>query len=546
MSSAPTACRPALSTTLQVFIIAIVALISRITQLDRPPGLDELFIYNAAIGWMETGTPSILDGLYTRASVVTAAISGLFQLSDSTSLVLSRAPSAIFGVALVLSVFFWSDRFGNRRIAWIAATLLIIYPTSLYLSQILRYYSILAFFFVNSIFLFYTALLTKKWRLKRIFLISIATLFTLISIYLQKVSIIGYAFFAIWCTAILYTEHRKTINIALGNKPVVVSALAALALSAILLAPMMPGLFRTFTYSPPWLSGSRPATFYASHFLHLYPLLTIAYLPALYFCIRSYPKLASMCSAIFMGTILTQSFAGMKDPRYIYYAAPFFFISSAIILDITSNNVYHLIRRAIQRLQPGIVSAKFSRYIHAAILALLSIIIIATTPVRDSFYFFRHGFGPNPTGGTFWNLAAELTEPDTSDGPIIVTDADMHTIYYLGTFDVHFSPEALDLLAWHSNVDGAPDFYTDFRTGRPTIGSVAALANILDCHKETIILASRSLADKNRQYRQELQELLDDPNLNAETQYIGASLIVRLPEVDQPEGPTCPALRPKR
>ena len=85
---------------------------------------------------------------------------------------------------------------------------------------------------------------------------------------------------------------------------------------------------------------------------------------------------------------------------------------------------------------------------------------------------------------TNWPAAREALEPWLERADIVVTTEELGHLYFLGRYDVRFSPSKLGELGDMEQ----REFGLDHRTGRPVIGTRESLERILDCYPTGIIV----------------------------------------------------------
>jgi hypothetical protein len=102
-----------------------------------------------------------------------------------------------------------------------------------------------------------------------------------------------------------------------------------------------------------------------------------------------------------------------------------------------------------------------------------------------------------------WPAVRPALEPLLKRVPVVVTTEELGTQYYLGRFDIRFSPSKL-----HEFSDGSTDFLLDPRTGRPVIAQVASLERVIDCYPEGLFVLNSSQWNRPHLFSPEVRELL--------------------------------------
>jgi hypothetical protein len=94
--------------------------------------------------------------------------------------------------------------------------------------------------------------------------------------------------------------------------------------------------------------------------------------------------------------------------------------------------------------------------------------------------------GEEPTPD--WAAARPALGPLLARVPVVVTTEELAALYYLGRYDVRFSPSKMGEIP----EEDRREFAADPRTGRPVIATPESLALLFDCHAEGMfLLASR-------------------------------------------------------
>ena len=106
-----------------------------------------------------------------------------------------------------------------------------------------------------------------------------------------------------------------------------------------------------------------------------------------------------------------------------------------------------------------------------------------------------------PTG---WAEAAPVLAPWLAPGRTVVATSEIETLYFLGRFDVTFSRSRQSELLGHR------DFAPDPRTGLPVIGSAAAMARLMACASEGLVVSPLNRWGATAQLPPDAAELIDE------------------------------------
>lgn len=498
-----------------LLIIISISFLCYTTQLGRTPGIDELFIHLAAKNFMLDGTLSILDGEYIRAPLFTKFIGYIYFIFDNHSLYIGRLVSVFFNIFLCISIFYWTRLYFGDGPAFISAVLFIFWPFSIYMAQTLRYYPLQAFFIFNSAMLlfFSTTSSGKKYKRFLAFLFGITCM--LAALYLQSISIVFFACIFLWLSIALYLPNKEIVfrNIRIAFVLFLFSIFLAIYLAFDNIDYFYSAV-RTFRFSPPWTQW-RNELYYLSALRDGYPsLLAFSGFFFLYI-IAIYPLFGLLYSIIIITVITTMSFAGIRDTRYIYAAMPFLFIVFSIPMYHIILYIYNLLK--IKMKSNSLPGTNFAPL--AAIVFCACFMVALNPAIKESFKWMRDG--GTEDWSDFWDQANKTVKNLSTQDSIVITDADVETIYYIGDFDYHFSSSALFLLSWLENIE-EKEFTNDFRTGRATIGNIDSLLSIIEGGGLVVIVARRELYDRFN----DLKRRLDFIETSYIVKNIGDGLII--------------------
>lgn len=149
-----------------VILLILSGFTLRIYNLGIPSfWLDEAISSIAAIAILDAGSPTLQSGVvYSRAILNTLLITLSFAIFGITEFA-ARLPSVLFGTLMIPLVYLIGSRWGNSRIAIIAAVLITFSVWEIAWSRQARMYQQLQFFYLLSLYLFYEFTVHKnlKW-----------------------------------------------------------------------------------------------------------------------------------------------------------------------------------------------------------------------------------------------------------------------------------------------------------------------------------------------------------------------------------------------
>ena len=111
--------------------------------------------------------------------------------------------------------------------------------------------------------------------------------------------------------------------------------------------------------------------------------------------------------------------------------------------------------------------------------------------------------GEKPTAN--WDIAQPALQPWVDRADIVVTTEELSSLFFLGHYDVRFSPSKLGEQA-PGNRD---EFSRDFRTGRPIIGTNDSMRLILDCFASGVVFGPIVDWGKPHLIDEELTEIIE-------------------------------------
>jgi len=461
-----------------------LALVSRVALIDHPPIYDELYQILPAISWNENGTFNVLDGLYTRAAMFSKLIATSFDLHGDFSVTAARfVPSAIPGAALVALMFGWTYRTCGAVAGFITAGFMILWPNGIEVSQYVRFYALHGLLFVSSALLIYTALTRDLTLWLRGLMWAVALALMLATFKLQILTVLGVVAIAVWVALAFgpkwLREHPKLWwvvgAVALG----VVAVLFSGAMNETL-------TWAWITYNwEPW-PRQDDTTFYHRDFRDNYatfwPLFPVAALIAL----RANPLPASFCIALFSITFVLQSFGGLKNIRYLYATMPFFFVIWGIALQALLPVLWRFLRETASAILPEPV-----RQIGSLVCAIFVVLFLLggnASVIRSAKLIA--GLDQNRLLGKTrwqWSEAKQMMQPWIDKGALIVTSEEMRAVQNVGDFDLAYNKPRFSEMLYSIGPDIQP-FYKDFRTGRPIVGELSDMKNVISCEPIGVLI----------------------------------------------------------
>jgi hypothetical protein len=465
-----------------------IALAARLWLLEAPPHMDELYMVLAAEGWRAEGVPRIADGLYPRAWLYTAFLAEWFDWFGS-GIESARVPSALAGALLAPMVFLWTRAAAGAPAGWVAALLTALSPLAIQISQFARFYALHALLFWLAATAVYIAAEPRRRPRTRLAASLLAVALFALCAHLQPLTLIGLAAVALWFAGAVVApwlwKHRHQ-RLLVGGSLAAAAAIGAALLAAAWHAGLLAAALEEYRGVALHLADRRNEVWYYSEILvSQYPSLWALFPLAALLALARRPRPAAFCCTIFVSAFVLLSLGGMKTQRYLVFALPFLYVVWGIALAAAwpwlRAGVLAVSDRAARALAPGLPR----RPTITALLALTVVFLLVVHKATATLLFMPLGRRvPDPAPRYDWTEAQSLLAPELERASVVLTGWELHTLYYLGRFDITLSASRL------SEIPGAEEFGIDTRTGRPVISRAASVALVMDCFPDGLIVVN--------------------------------------------------------
>lgn len=471
------------------FFVFIISLGFRAANIEHEPITDELYHLLAGDSWVRTGSLSIAEGEYTRASMYSKFVGVLHGITDGDVNSI-RFVGALIGAILVVLVFLWSARTSGLLSGAIAATLLALMPGAIFLSQHIRFYNLHALiFFVIAAGAY--ALVTDAMSIRRKAVIGAGlVLLSLLATHLQITTLVGLAGIGLWI--FFYNIAWIVAWVRQGGRAlwIALALIAAAIALAIFGRSFVADLLGVYLFTALWNSGDSPLYyhyFYSQQFGALWSLMPVAVLTSI--LVR--PRPALFCASIFLFSLMVQSFGGMRAERFLFYAMPFFFI----IWGIAGAAVYELFRNQIRSFLSGFdflgERTWILRFSPPVIMICAASFLLLSTPFLKMSVRMAMGQTSATNGGaaywdryaTDWRAASSRLKILHAENDVTIVSQELQALYFVGDYDYNLSATTLaDVMSYgnESNIDP--------RTGRPAFADAKSLLAIIDCNDSGVIV----------------------------------------------------------
>lgn len=458
-------------------------------NLDRSPWPDELYHVLAARGLLEYGEPRIAEGLYDRTFAFTWLVGRMFAAMGE-SLVAARLPSLLAMAALNAWLFAWLRKETDARVAWIASGLFAISPFALETAQFARFYALQSLSFFGGCVAIYEA---AKWLrpigLRTIVYAAIGLAGFGFAIYLQPTTFLGIAGLALWLGTVIAVPWLATPAVARNRKVLAVGLGligCAVALGASLATGLAAEFWHRYRWAPSWNEASVNEVwyyhvFYVLFYPSLWPVTGLLSLAAL----ARWPRVAWFATVIFAVGFLLNSFAGPKSPRYLVYAQPFLFMVFGLGLAALLPWLARATGVFKRQLDTHLASVGLAgwRLPEIMLWCALLVVLVANAALIRTVTLLADITVPPQLPPIQWQATRPIVEPLLSEVDVVVTMAELETLYFWERYDVLFSPSRLTEMA------DQHEFAADHRTGRPVISTRDSLAQLVTCTASGLFIA---------------------------------------------------------
>jgi hypothetical protein len=477
--------------TLVVLLLMACALGLRLWALGYPLFYDEGFHILAARSWLETGTLCIADCTepYDRANLFTLLVAfsfALFGESPETA----RLPSVIAGTLLVGAVFVWVRREISAGAAVIAAGLCAVAPELIGWSQTARFYVLQALLVWCGIALCYSGLGSRTWQRRTAALLGSAACFSL-ALSLQVSTLIPVAALSLWVLGWVAVRRERVslrAQLLIGSG----GALLALLVLALQWGSVME-LWAQYRNDSNLhtLADVGDVFFYHSWFVwmysYLYALLPLAIVAA----IAVSPGPSLLLTVVFAVSFVAHSFGGFKAERFILYAFPLFFTLWAVALSELVPRLVAYSRRALTQIASEVSGRMVELGAWSALAAAFAFAALNTEAVQTTVRLVvvpstEWSGPPWYRGGTDWTAARPALDPLMRQAEVVVSSAQIKTLYELDRTDVSLS--RTELFDGAGGGDFPPEFWVYPVTGRPVISTAASVERVVSCYSSGLFL----------------------------------------------------------
>lgn len=473
-------------------LLGIAAALIYTIQLGADPANhDELHHVLAARSLLATGEPRLVDGIYSRGYAYTWLVAQSFRLFGD-SLAAARLPALLAGAALVPVLFVWLRAEAGPRAAWTTTILYALSPFAVELAQFARFYTLQSLAFFLGAIALHRALLGPGAAWHRLMLLGAAAGALFFANQLQPTTIMGLVGLTVWGALAVALPWL----IAPTTSPMqrLVAVLAATALVAVVaLAAWQTGLLAKFWQlyreTPLFLERNSDEfwyyhVWYSLYYPSLWPAVGLLGLAGL----AAWPRPGLLVLAVFATAFVLNSLGGAKALRYMAYAQPFLFALWGLGLAAVWDGLVLFLggtRRRLADLSGSLPPGWSGRLASTLVGGALACLVLANPAWVRSVSLLARVTVPGEEPNIDWLAVQPILAPLVDRAGIVVTTAELETLYYLGRYDLLLNRSRLSEL----RPPEAREFGRDWRTGRPVIATEASLARVIECYPSGLFVS---------------------------------------------------------
>jgi 4-amino-4-deoxy-L-arabinose transferase-like glycosyltransferase len=474
---------------------AVVLAVGASWIIDHRPMYDELLHVLAARGVMQTGEPAIAGGIYDRAELFTRLVAvSMTMLGDS--LVAARIPALACGGLLIVLISVWS----TVRVGWIAglgaALLLASLTTSVSMAVFARFYTLHALAVALGLILAYEATLRCRSSVARLALAAGGVLCFLLALHLQETTFIAAMAGMAAVIGVLVVDRWTEVREHVAQRPLpwLLAALAVAAIGAIVAWQF--GLIERFQSAAIWAEGQASRTsYYLLVLAEAWPLFWPLWPAAFALALLRRSRVGLFCGIVFVVAIVMHSLAGMKAPRYLYYAMPF----GCIVLGIGAAALATRLRSAASKVEGGGV----------AVVALAVALVTGLALSQEAQRAVKFLLGKPSAYADFsyfaepdWPAAMPILRPLSDDADRVLVSAGVKGLYFLGRYDYEVNTSVVQETAT------GQEFGQDLRTGRQAISSAASVDRVVAEPGRSLVIVEEQKLGRDEGVPREVVDLL--------------------------------------
>ena len=289
----------------------------------------------------------------------------------------------------------------------------------------------------------------------------------LLALHLQETTLIAAMAGVAAVIGVLVVDRWTEVREHVVRRPLL-WLLAALAVAAIgAFVAWRFGLIERFQSAAIWAEGQANRTsYYLLMLAEAWPLFWPLWPAALALALLRRSRVGLFCGIVFGVAVVMHSLAGMKAPRYLYYAMPF----GCIVLGIGAEALATWLRSAASKAAgQGVAVAALA----VALVTGLALSQEAQRSVKfllgkpSAYADFSYFDEPD------WPAAMPVLQPLADDADRVLVSAGVKGLYFLGRYDYEVNASVVQ------ETETGQEFGQDLRTGRQAISTAASVDQVV-------------------------------------------------------------------
>jgi hypothetical protein len=367
--------------------------------------------------------------------------------------------------------------------------LFVVSPFTIDFAQYTRFYALQSLVFVLGVMAVFRSVVDSDPPLRKAGLLFAAALAFALALYLQVTTLIGLAGLGLWWGLAVVLPWWWRQPAAQGTAWALAAVATALALAVVAATSGIVDHFVEIYRSVPLFAAASANEIWYYHFwlILYYPTLWSLFPLLALVALGTRPKPALLALCIFTTALFLHSLASFKGTRFIAYALPFLYVVFAVTLVEAWCWLRQTTQSTLQRLVPigRSVAVSLPWLERGALAAVLLFLVLANAAFVRSVFLLADIRVPPQPARVDWQAAQPVLAPQLAGADVVITTNELEALYHLGDYDILLSRSRL------SEMRGATDFDLDWRTGKPVVGSLEAVARIMDCFETGLIVSGR-------------------------------------------------------
>ncbi len=461
--------------------------------------VDETYHLYSAKSLMENGEPTLPSGMkYSRAPVYTRLVITSFKIFgiDEFSV---RFPSALFGVLNILVIFLIGRSILGTRIAMIAAFFLAFSYYSIAWSRISRFYTLMQFAYMLSVFFFYKSYEMKDNSKPRVngvhyfkdlninyFWLIVSGLFFILSYSTQLISamlfpaILTYIFIML----LLYCYSNHLVAALKSKYFISFVFFIALFVFGVLFFDLGGLIKWAFNYRPDWANTAafRNKYFYYNYFTSslIFPLSVFFMMGTYYVFTRFHKGAFYIFINFFIPIAIASLFFSYKLKNYVYHIYPFYLLIGAFGIVNFYDHEIENIKQYISKL-----NTPFKSSLPRISKVFLVLLLCGWIPVTIWFKvgvkmpWLKPGEYNQVYSHRSWKWAADYVNENRNAQDVVISTVPLTLMFYNLESDYNLNNgynDSATKLEYFNNDGKLFDVYS----GKPSIANLTELKQIIN------------------------------------------------------------------